>query len=305
MTDDIPRLRRSVLYVPGSNARAIEKSAGLACDAIVFDLEDAVAPAMKATARKQLFDALGSGAGRHQEIVLRVNAPASCEFELDLALAAQIGVDAVLLPKVEDEGDIAAFCRASAALQWPQPPRLWAMVETAQALHRLDAIVEAGRAGSPRLDCLVIGTNDLAKETGVFAGDERRYLLPWLMQAVLTAKRYRVDLLDGVWNDFSDQAGFAAELTQGVRMGCDGKTLIHPSQIEAANVAFAPSSEQVEEARQIAAAFSRDENRDAGVINLDGKMVERLHLEQAQRLLTRFQAIEAAQQRMRTVGKGA
>ncbi|MBY4895878.1 CoA ester lyase [Cupriavidus sp. AU9028] len=293
MTDDIPRLRRSVLYVPGSNARAIGKAGGLPCDAIVFDLEDAVAPAMKETARQQLTDALAASRPS-QEIVLRVNGLGSADFEKDLALAARLGVDAVLLPKVEDPCDIAAFAQASGKLDWARPPRLWAMVETAHAIHRLDAIVAAGCASSPRLDCLVVGTNDLAKETGVFAGDERRYLLPWLMHAVLAAKRHRVDILDGVWNDFSDQAGFAAELTQGVRMAFDGKTLIHPSQIDGANAAFAPTGEQVDEARRIVAAFARDEHRDAGVINLDGKMVERLHLEQAQRLLVRVDAIEAA-----------
>ncbi|UZN51291.1 CoA ester lyase [Cupriavidus cauae] len=297
MTDDSLRLRRSVLYVPAANARAIDKSAALPCDAIVFDLEDAVSPAMKSAARAQLGQALSGRRSAGQEIVLRVNALGTAEFAQDLMLAASARVDAVLLPKVGDDSDVVAFARACAALAWDKPPALWAMVETPQAIHRLDAIVAAGRAATPRLDCLVIGTNDLAKDTGVFAGEERRYLMPWLMQAVLAAKRYGVDILDGVWNDFGDQAGYAAELTQSVRMAFDGKTLIHPSQIDAANAAFAPSAQQVAEAERIAAAFAANENADAGVINLDGRMVERLHLEQALRLLARHRAIVQAEQR--------
>lgn len=297
MTDDSLRLRRSVLYVPAANARAIDKSAALPCDAIVFDLEDAVSPAMKSAARAQLGQALSGRRSAGQEIVLRVNALGTAEFAQDLMLAASARVDAVLLPKVGDDSDVVTFARACAALAWDKPPALWAMVETPQAIHRLDAIVAAGRAATPRLDCLVIGTNDLAKDTGVFAGEERRYLMPWLMQAVLAAKRYGVDILDGVWNDFGDQAGYAAELTQSVRMAFDGKTLIHPSQIDAANAAFGPSAQQVAEAERIAAAFAANENADAGVINLDGRMVERLHLEQALRLLARHRAIVQAEQR--------
>ncbi|WP_422649863.1 hypothetical protein OJJOAM_004404 [Cupriavidus sp. H18C1] len=281
MTDDFLRLRRSVLYVPPANARAIDKAAALPCDAIVFDLEDAVSPAMKGAARAQLAQALSAGRPANQEIVLRVDALGTAEFEQDLMLAASARVDAVLLPKVGDDSDVVAFAGACAALAWDKLPTLWAMVETPQAIHRLDAIVAAGHAATPRLDCLVIGTNDLAKDTGVFAGEERRYLLPWLMLAVLAAKRYGVDILDGVWNDFGDQAGYAAELTQSVRLAFDGKTLIHPSQIDAANAAFAPSAQQVAEAERIAAAFAAGEQADAGVINLDGRMVERLHLEQA------------------------
>lgn len=297
MTDDNLRLRRSVLYVPAANARAIDKARNLPCDVIVFDLEDAVSPAMKDAARARLGETLSAQPFPHHEVVLRVNALGTAEFEPDLMLAARAGVDAVLLPKVSGDGDVLRFARACAALTWRKPARLWAMVETAQAIHALDAIVVAGRAAVPRLDCLVIGTNDLAKETGVFPGEERRYLLPWLMQAVLTAKRHGVDIVDGVWNDFGDQAGFAVELTQSVRMAFDGKTLIHPSQIDAANAAFAPSDQQVADAERIAAAFAADEHANAGVINLDGRMVERLHLEQALRVIARRRAIATAEQR--------
>ncbi|MCT9115552.1 CoA ester lyase [Cupriavidus gilardii] len=297
MTDDSIRLRRSVLYVPAANARAIHKAATLPCDAIVFDLEDAVSPSMKGAARAQLARALSAQDFAGHEIVLRVNALGTAEFENDLMLAASARVDAVLLPKVGDDADVVAFARACAAPAWDKPAALWAMVETPQAIHRLDAIVAAGRAATPRLECLVIGTNDLAKDTGVFAGEARRYLLPWLMQAVLAAKRYGVDILDGVWNDFGDRAGYAAELTQSVRMAFDGKTLIHPSQIDAANAAFAPSAQQVAEAGRIVAAFAADAHANAGVINLDGKMVERLHLEQASRLLARHEAIVQAELR--------
>ncbi len=292
MTDKQRPPRRSVLYVPASNARALGKARSLPCDAIVFDLEDAVAPAMKDAARRNLIEAFAAGAFAGQEAVIRLNALGTREFASDLEVAARCGPDAVLLPKVNRGADMERLRTACSAHTWTRACGLWAMIETADAIHHIDDILCAGRAAKPALDCLVIGTNDLAKETGVFPGDQRQYLLPWLMSVVLAAKRHGIAVLDGVWNDFADQAGFAREVEQSVKMAFDGKTLIHPSQVEPANQAFAPSALAVEDARQIVLAFAAPEHAGAGVINLNGRMVERLHLEQATRLLALHDAVQ-------------
>lgn len=293
MTDNQRPPRRSILYVPASNARALAKARSLACDAIVFDLEDAVAPAMKDAARRNLTEAFAAGAFAGQEAVIRVNGLDTPDFASDLEAAARCGPDAVLLPKVNRGADIERLRHACAAHSWTRACGLWAMIETGDAIHHIDEILRAGSAASPALDCLVIGTNDLAKETGVFPGDRRQYLLPWLMTVVLAAKRHGVAILDGVWNDFGDQEGFAREVEQSVKMAFDGKTLIHPSQVDPANQAFAPSALAVEDARQIVGAFAAPEHAGAGVINLNGRMVERLHLEQATRLLALHETIQA------------
>jgi len=292
MTTDPPRPRRSAMYVPAINQRAIAKSRSLDADAAIFDLEDAVAPAMKDAARANLIGAFAEGGLGHRETVIRINAIGSDDFELDLAAAAQCQPAAVLVPKVSDADELRHFTARAGAHRLDPAATLWIMVESTAALAQLDAIVCAGLALAPRLQCLVVGTNDLAKETGVDPGEERRYLLPWLMNVVLVARRRRVCVLDGVWNDFGDQAGFDAEARQSVKMGFDGKTLIHPTQVEPANRAFTPSREAVADAQRIAEAFARPEHAGAGVINLEGRMVERLHLEQALRLLAIDAAIE-------------
>ena len=279
------RPRRSVMYVPAINARAIEKSRGLDADAVIYDLEDAVAPEMKDKARAQLVDAFAAGGFGHRETVIRVNAIDTADFAAYLQAAARCRPDAVLLPKVSSSADLEAFAAAATRAGLADGTALWAMIETTAALLDLDAIVAAGQALRPGLSCLVVGTNDIAKETGVDPGEERRYLLPWLMQVVLVAKRRGVCVLDGVWNDFGDTAGFDAEARQSVKMAFDGKTLIHPSQVAPANRIFSPAAEAVEEARRIVAAFELPEHAGKGVINLAGKMVERLHRDQAARLL--------------------
>ncbi|GAA4412194.1 HpcH/HpaI aldolase/citrate lyase family protein [Quisquiliibacterium transsilvanicum] len=288
-----PRPRRSAMYVPAINQRAIEKSRSLEMDAVIFDLEDAVAPEMKPQARAQLVEAFAAGGFGHRETVIRVNAVDTDDFEQDLDAVARCQPHAVLLPKVSRPEDLEALSGRLAAHGLPASVLAWAMVETVDALADLDAIVTAGRSRRSRLDCLVVGTNDIAKETGVDPGEQRRYLIPWLMNVVLVARRHRICVLDGVWNDFSDRDGFDAEARQSVKMAFDGKTLIHPSQVEPANNIFSPSPHAVAKARSIAAAFERPENAGKGVINLDGKMVERLHLEQAQRLLEIQAAIAA------------
>jgi citrate lyase subunit beta/citryl-CoA lyase len=289
--------RRSVLYVPATNTRAIEKARNLPCDVIVFDLEDAVAPAMKGQARDNLASAFAAQPFATHETVIRVNALGTAEFDADLRAAAACGADAILLPKVDTGADLERFAEAIGAIANGPVPKLWAMIETASAIHRLDGILQAGQRRQVQLECLVVGTNDLAKETGVYPGDNRAYLLPWLMSVVLASKRYGTDVLDGVWNDFGDRAGFDNEVLQSCRMGFDGKTLIHPSQVDPANAAFTPSDAATAEAQAIIAAFARPEHAAAGVINLDGRMVERLHLAQATRLLARLDAIRARRER--------
>ena len=287
----IPVPRRSVLYVPAVNERAIAKCAALACDAVVFDLEDAVAPAMKASARQQLAQRFAQGRPAPGTCVVRTNGVAEADFAQDLALVARVRPDALLVPKLAGVQDAHALC---AALEGLDPDiRLWLMVETAGALSVLDDIVAAALQARGRLECLVVGSNDIAKETGVSTGDGRAWLVPWLMRCVLAARRFGLSVLDGVWNDFGDTQGFADELAQSVKMGFDGKTLIHPSQIAAANQAFAPSAAALHEARAIVEAFALPAHAGAGVIQIAGRMVERLHLAQAERLLALQAAIAA------------
>lgn len=286
------RPRRSALYVPAINPRALAKVASLGCDAVIFDLEDAVAPDMKEAARRNLEAFFAAPKEGLQERVIRVNAIDTTDFEADMATVAACRPDAVLVPKLSNPGDFAVIARALPKRGMNAAPRLWAMVETPAALLSLDEIVRTGLASQTGLECLVVGTNDIAKETGVFPGEGRAFLRPWLMHVVLCAKRHGVCVLDGVWNDFADQSGFAAEAAESVKMAFDGKTLIHPTQIGPANEAFSPSATAVAQARQIVAFFARPENVGAGVVNLDGKMVERLHLAQAQALLAVHDAIE-------------
>jgi citrate lyase subunit beta/citryl-CoA lyase len=269
------------------------KVRSIACDAIIFDLEDAVAPELKETARRNLVEAFAAERFANHETVIRVNAIGSADFGKDLEVVARCHPNAFLVPKISLAEDFRFLSAAAVDRGVPHSIGLWVMIETAAALSNLDRLVAMGLAGQPKLDCLVVGTNDLAKETGVFSSDQRLFLLPWLMTVVLAAKRHGICVLDGVWNDFADQAGFDAEALQSVKMAFDGKTLIHPSQIVPANRAFSPSMTSVLEARAIVAAFAQEANVGAGVINMGGKMVERLHLEQARRVLTIHDAIEA------------
>lgn len=261
------------------------KSWTLGTDVIVFDLEDAVSPDAKEAAREALVAQLAAAAGSRIETVVRVNSVHAPEFASDLDAVVRARPDAVLVPKVDSADCLGIFSDAAARACLSVQTRLWAMVETAAGLVQLDSVVKAGQSLSHRLECLVVGTNDIVKETGVSPGDQRAFLLPWLMHVVLVAKRYRVSVLDGVWNDFRDANGFEAEAIQAMKMAFDGKTLIHPTQVGPANRIFAPSEEAVADARRIVAAFSDPDNSSSNVLNLDGRMVERLHFEQAQRLL--------------------
>ena len=283
------RPRRAVLFVPASNEKAMAKLSSLACDAVIFDLEDSVAPEAKAAARERLRAWFAARPKDGPECVIRVNPLASEWGSDDLAAVCACAPDAVLLPKVNTPRDIHDFDDALDETDAPDNLKLWIMVETPKAMLNIGTLAEFGRDRAARLDCFVAGTNDLIKDTGVLATPDRRYVMPWLLQMVLAARAGGLDVLDGVGNDFRDLDAFARECAEGAAMGFDGKTLIHPAQIEPALAAFSPSAEAVAEAEAIRSAFARPDNAGKGVISIDGRMVERLHLAQAERLLARMQ----------------
>lgn len=269
--------RRSALYLPASNARAIAKARTSACDVVILDLEDAVAPEMKATARWQAIDAAGSFGER--EVVIRVNGIDTDWGKDDLAALRDLPIDGVLLPKVSDP---ATLVEARKALSENGPP-LWAMIETCRAIVDLRAIVTAGRETG--LSVLVAGTNDLAKEMRCRPGPARTPLLPALSHIVTCARMAGIVALDGVCNTIDDEAVVEAECEQALDWGFDGKTLIHPAQIAAANRVFTPAHAEVARARAIVAAFDDPGNAARGAIRVDGQMVELLHLDDARRVL--------------------
>ncbi|ESX97935.1 CoA ester lyase [Mesorhizobium sp. LNJC405B00] len=293
MTSEPYRPRRSVLYVPASNDKALAKIATLACDAVIIDLEDAVAPADKIAARDKLAGIFASRPKRRCEMIVRVNALSSEWGNDDLLTAAKFEPDGILLSKVATPRDILEVGDVLDDNFAPDSVKLWAMIETPKAMLNIGAIAELGRDPASRLACFVAGTNDLVKETGILATPDRRYLVPWLMQMVLAARAGGIDMLDGVSNDFRDLDAFARECTEAAAMGFDGKTLIHPAQIETANRAFAPAPEALAQARAVKDAFALPENAGKGVIALNGRMVERLHLAQAEKLLAKAAAIGA------------
>jgi citrate lyase subunit beta/citryl-CoA lyase len=285
------RPRRSVLYMPGANARALEKARSLPADGIIIDLEDAVAPEAKEAARAQVAAAVRQGGYGAREVVIRVNAPETPWFEDDLAAAAKAGPDAVLIPKVSDPDTLNTVGHRLRRLNAPAKVRVWAMIETPLAILRCEEIARAARDVDTRLACFVMGTNDLAKETRARLVAGRAPMLAWLATAVAAARAHALDILDGVYNGLQDEAGLRAECEQGRDLGFDGKTLIHPNQIGPANEIFAPAPEEVEQSRAIIAAFERPENRGKGVISLDGRMVERMHADIAARVVALAEAI--------------
>jgi citrate lyase subunit beta/citryl-CoA lyase len=285
------RPRRSVLYMPGANARALEKARALPADALILDLEDAVAPEVKSEARERVAEAVKAKNFGPREVVIRVNAMETAWGIADIEAAVAAGPDAILIPKVSRPGDIASVAKILAARPAPPETRLWAMMETPAAILNAREIAAAASDPSNRLSCLVIGTNDLLKETRARADAERFAAIPWLATCVLAARAHGLDVLDGVYNDFKNEAGFRAECEQGRSLGMDGKTLIHPAQIAPCNDIFSPSKEEVEWSQKIIAAFERPENAGKGVITIDGRMVERLHLAMARRAVAITDAI--------------
>lgn len=286
------RLRRSVLSVPAVNPRALAKSVSLDCDAIIFDLEDSVLPEKKAEARAALvahFSTLDRSGGR--EHVIRINPLDGPDGVLDLEAVLDCMPDAVLLPKVSEPQDVLTVADWLSEAGVDDGPRLWAMIETAAALLNLAAIAETGRTHGGRLDCFVVGLNDLRRETGIADIPGRPFLVPLLLQAVVAARACGLDVIDSVFNDFADEDGFAAECRQGRQMGFDGKMLIHPTQIAGANAAYGVTEAEAAEALAIVAAFGAPDNAGKAVVNIAGRMVEKLHAEQAERLLAKADLI--------------
>lgn len=279
------RPRRSVLYMPGANDRALEKARTLPADALILDLEDSVAPEAKAEARSRVAACVTAGGYGRRELVIRVNGLETPWGSDDMAAAAAAGPDAILVPKVSRAADVA---RAVLLMKdAPAHTRLWVMMETPLAMLKAEEIAGAEK----RLAALVLGTNDLVKETRASTAQNRFALVPMLSLCVLAARAHGLDVIDGVYNDFRDEAGFRAECEQGRLLGMDGKTLIHPGQIATCNEVFSPSPEEVTWSQKIIAAFAQPENATRGVITLDGKMVERLHLAMAERVAAIAEAI--------------
>jgi citrate lyase subunit beta/citryl-CoA lyase len=275
------RPRRSVLYMPASNARAIEKARGLACDAVILDLEDAVAPDAKPEARAQAVAAIAAGGFGDRELIVRCNGLDTPWGADDLAAAAQAGPDAILVPKVNGPADIGLYDAAIAAA--PPHTRLWAMIETPAAVMALDAI--GGAANSSRLACFAIGLNDLAKAMGGRQTPDRAPHMPILSLAVAAARAHGLIALDSVTTAINDTALLELHCRQAADIGFDGKTLIHPSQVETANRLFSPDPDEVAWARAVIAAFALPENARRGALQVDGRLAERLHLDQAERLV--------------------
>lgn len=283
----VPRPRRSVLFMPGANARAMAKARELKADGLIFDLEDSVAPAAKEAARVQIAAALTEGDYGKRERVLRVNGVDTQWHRDDLSFAATLPVDAVLLPKVESAADVRTTIAALDGAGAPPSLALWCMMETPLAF--LDA--RAIASSSPRLAALVLGTEDLGKDLHTRPRPDRMPFLLALQSCVLAARAYGLAPLDAVYRDFSDDQGFIASCRQGRDLGFDGKTLIHPRQIAIANAEFGPSTAELDEAREVIAAFDAATAAGKGVATLHGKMVETLHVEAARRLLAVAAAI--------------
>jgi citrate lyase subunit beta/citryl-CoA lyase len=287
------RPRRSVLYVPGDNERALEKVKALPADSIIIDLEDSVAPPNKETARRQAIAVIREGDFGSREVVLRVNPIETPWGMADLHAAMGAAPDAILIPKVSQPGDIIGTAKVVKASDAAPHIRLWAMIETPMGIINAREIAACGPDPDNRLSCFVLGTNDLLKESRALASRNRFAILPWLAMTLVAARAYGLDVIDGVYNDFKDAAGFRAECEHGRTLGMDGKTLIHPSQVAPCNEVFSPTEEEVAWARKIIAAFDDPENARKGVITVEGRMVERLHLVMARRVAAIAEAINA------------
>jgi citrate lyase subunit beta/citryl-CoA lyase len=285
------RPRRSVLYMPGSNARALQKGKTLSADGVILDLEDSVAPEAKEAARSQVVDAVKAGGFGAREVFIRVNGVDTPWHADDLSAAAHAAPDAILVPKVSTPETLELIGRRLLDMHSDHKIRIWAMIETPLAIFNILSIAAEARDSESRLAGFVMGTNDLAKDTRAHIVPGRAPMLPWLTTCVAAARIYGIDILDGVYNDLGNERGFVAECAQAVELGFDGKTLIHPGQIDRCNKAFSPSPEEVAQARKMIAAFDLPENKNKGVVSIDGRMVERLHAEMAGRMVAIADAI--------------
>jgi citrate lyase subunit beta/citryl-CoA lyase len=283
------RPRRSALYLPASNARAVEKARALACDVVILDLEDAVLPDVKPQARDAAVAAVRAGGFGRREVIVRVNALETPWGESDLEALAQTGADGVLVPKIRTAADLRAYERALETA--PPTMGLWAMIETPQAVLRLDEILGVGK----RLRGVVMGLNDLAKETGARQSPDRAAFQTALCLTVMAARAHALVALDGVHNEIDDLEALASVCRQGADMGFDGKSVIHPSHLAICNAAFTPPADEVAWARAVVAAFAEPQNAGKGALRVDGRLAERLHCDQAARTIAVMDAIAAAE----------
>jgi len=285
------RPRRSVLYMPGSNARALEKAKTLPADGVILDLEDSVAPDAKEAARQQVVAAVKAGGFGTREVFVRVNGVDTPWHADDLAAAAHAAPDAILVPKISNPEMLELIGRRLLDMGTDHKTRVWAMIETPLAIFNILSIAAEAKDSESRLSGFVMGTNDLAKDTRARLVAGRAPMLTWLSTCVAAARIYGIDILDGVYNDIGNANGFEMECRQGVELGFDGKTLIHPNQIGPCNTAFSPSPKEVALARKMIAAFDLPENKSKGVVSIDGRMVERLHADMARRTVAIAEAI--------------
>ncbi|MCV3767367.1 HpcH/HpaI aldolase/citrate lyase family protein [Rhizobium sp. TRM95796] len=293
MTHDLrpSRPSRSILCLPGSNERAIAKLASLRMDAVILDLEDAVAEGEKATARDKIRAFFQGPPMEGVERIIRINDLGSRHAMKDLALVLETSPDAVLIPKVRSPSDILDVSAHLADNDAPETIRIWAMMETPLSILNAGAIAATGRTAGGRLDALVVGLNDLRKDTGVLPDPDRTFVTPWLMQVVLAGHAYGLRVIDAVCNDFRDLERFDRECATGRAMGFDGKMLIHPAQIAAANARYRPSADEIAEADEIIAGFTAPGAEQVNALDIGGRMVERLHYEQALALKARADLI--------------
>jgi citrate lyase subunit beta/citryl-CoA lyase len=287
------RPRRSLLFMPGSNARALEKARNLPADGLILDLEDSVAPEAKAKARDQIANAVAAKGFGRREVLIRVNALDSPWWIDDVAMAAAVQPDGILVPKVSSTADLKAIADRLSSAGADLSIRIWAMIETARAVLDAQELAASSRDAAPRLAGFVFGPNDISRETRIRMTPGRTAMLPLITHCILAARAYGLEMLDGPYSDFSNFNGFGEECAQARDLGFDGKTLIHPGQIEACNAIFTPPAEEVARARRIIAAFGQPENASRGAIQLDGQMVERLHAAMAERTIAIADAIAA------------
>jgi len=294
------RPRRSLLFMPGSNARALEKARLLPADGVILDLEDAVAPDAKETARAQIASTLAEGGFGRREVLVRINALDSPWWLDDLAMAGKAKPDGILVPKVSSVDDLAAVANRLTDIGADMSIKVWIMIETARGVLNAEHLAAQAQDEEMRLAGFVFGPNDISRETGIRMLPGRATMLPMISHCVLAARAYGLTILDGPFSDIANIEGFASECAQARDFGFDGKTLIHPSQIEACNATFTPPAAEVEQARKIIAAFALPENATRGAIQLDGRMVERLHAEIAKKTIAIADAIAAMAQPARS-----
>jgi citrate lyase subunit beta/citryl-CoA lyase len=287
------RPRRSLLFMPGSNARALEKARTLAADCLILDLEDSVAPDAKAKARDQIAQAIAAKGFGKREIWIRTNSLDTPWWRDDATMAGQARPDGILVPKISTVEDLNTIAARLIEVGADPAIKVWAMIETARAVLDADKLGATARDPKTRLAGFVFGPNDIARETRIRMLPGRAAMVPMITHCIMAAHAHGLEMLDGPYSDFSNAQGFAEECAQGRDLGFDGKTLIHPSQIEACNAIFTPPAEEVAEARRIVAAFDLTENAARGAIQLDGRMVERLHAEMAKRTIAIADAIAA------------